>query len=416
MEPVIFHIDVNSAYLSWIAARQMHDGATVDLRDIPSVIGGDELSRHGIVLAKSMSAKAYGIKTGNPLRMARQQCPNLTVVPPDYRLFHKASKAMVTLLKEYSPKIQQFSVDECFLDYTNATHLFGPPIEAAHTIGNRIKNELGFTVNIGISNNKLLAKMASDFQKPNGVHTLFPSEIQSKMWGLPVGELFMCGHKTTAKLNRLGILTIGQLAQASPLLLENHLKSFGLLLHAYANGRDSSEVRKSNFEVVKGIGNSTTVPFNVTDRKDARLVLLSLCESIGLRLRHGGYCAGLAAVSIVNTEFGHHSHQRKLDVATDATSYLYVIVMELFDALWDGAPIRKLGVRVSELQDNTYYQQSLFTSFDFDRHKQLDRCMDDLRNKYGKTIVQRAAFLHSGLPPVTGGIGEEGYPMMTSLL
>ena len=416
MKKVIFHIDVNSAYLSWMAARRLHEGAMVDLRDIPSVIGGDELSRHGIVLAKSIPAKAFGIKTGNPLRLALQQCPELTIVPPDYQVFQKASKDMVNLLKEYSPKIQQFSVDECFLDYSNTEHLFGPPLEAANTIRDRVKNELGYTVNIGISSNKLLAKMASEFEKPDKVHTLFPEEIEDKMWPLPVGELFMCGRRTTLKLHRMGIRSIGQLAAANPKILEREMKSFGLLMHAYANGIDTSDVRASNHEVVKGIGNSTTVRFDVTERKDAHLVLLSLCESVAMRLRQGNYCAGLVSVSIVTNEFQGAGHQRKLDVVTDATTYIHEVAKDLFDQLWDGTPIRKLGVRVSELQGNTYYQQSLFNDFQFEKHKQLDSCVDTLRMKYGKNVVQRASFIHSGLSPVTGGIGEDGYPLMTSIL
>jgi len=208
---IIFHLDVNSAYLSWTAAYRLQQGHTLDLRTIPSVIGGDELSRHGIVLAKSMSAKKYGIKTGNPLRTALQQCPHLTIIPPDYHLYSKASKAIVSILREYSPHVQQFSVDECFLDYTSMNNLFSSPLEAAKTISNRVRIELGFTINIGISTNKLLAKMASDFQKPNGIHTLFYDEIASKMWPLPVGDLFMVGRKTQAKLHALGILTIGDL-------------------------------------------------------------------------------------------------------------------------------------------------------------------------------------------------------------
>lgn len=416
LDSIIFHVDVNSAYLSWIAAQRVYDGDPVDLRDIPSVIGGDELSRHGIVLAKSISAKAYGIKTGNPLRTAREQCPNLTIVPPDYYLFQKASRAMVDLLKEYSPKVQQFSVDECFIDYSNMSHLFGSPLEAAYEIKDRIKKELGFTVNVGVSSNKLLAKMASEFLKPDRVHTLYPEEVPTKMWPLPVGELFMCGRKTTAKLNAMGIRTIGDLAKAPLNELEYHLKSFGLMMYAYANGIDKSPVRKSNFEVVKGMGNSTTVKFDVIDRSDAYLVLLSLCESVGMRLRQGEFCAGLAAVSIVSNKFIGGSHQRKLDVATDSTSYLFEIIKELFEELWDGAPIRKLGVRVSELQDNTYFQISLFENFDFVKHKQIDDVVDLVRKRYGKKAIYRASFLHSGLSPITGGIGEDGYPIMTSIL
>lgn len=413
---IIFHLDVNSAYLSWTAAYRLQQGFTVDLREIPCVIGGDELSRHGIVLAKSMSAKKYGIQTGNPLRLALEQCPNLTIVPPDYSLYQKASKAMVAILREYSPHVQQFSVDECFLDYTDMEHLFGSPLEAAYSIKERIKKELGFTINIGISTNKLLAKMASDFQKPDRIHTLFPHEIQRKMWPLPVGDLFMVGRQTSKKLHQLGIHTIGDLARTAPETLTYHFKSFGLMLYQYANGIDSAVVRKSNFEVIKGIGNSTTVPFDVLTADDAYLVLLSLCESVGMRLRHSNFCTGLVGISIVSNEFNACSHQRKIDVATDSTTYIYTICKELFDELWEHYPIRKLGVRVTDLQDNTYFQSSFLVQFDFIRQKQLDDCMDSIRIKYGKRTIQRASFIHSGMSPITGGIGEEGYPVMTSIL
>jgi len=413
---IIFHLDVNSAYLSWTATHRLQQGYTVDLRDIPCVIGGDELSRHGIVLAKSMAAKKCGIQTGNPLRLALEQCPELTIIPPDYTLYQKASKAMIAILKEYSPHVQQFSVDECFLDYTDMEHLFGSHLEAAFAIKERIKNELGFTINIGISTNKLLAKMASDFQKPDRIHTLFPDEIQRKMWPLPVSDLFMVGRQTSKKLHSLGIHTIGQLARTAPSILTTHFKSFGLMIYQYANGIDSATVKTSNFEVVKGMGNSTTVHFDVLTADDAYLVLLSLCESIGMRLRHASFCAGLIGISIITNEFSGASHQRKMDVATDSTTYLFSICKELFDELWDGSPIRKLGVRTTDLQENTYFQSSFLVQFDFIRQKQLDACVDSLRLKYGKKTIQRASFIHSGLSPITGGIGEEGYPVMTSIL
>ena len=259
-ERIIFHLDVNSAYLSWTAAHRLQQGHTLDIRTVPCVIGGDELSRHGIVLAKSIPAKKYGIQTGNPLRLALEQCPKLMVFPPDYELYAKASKAMVSILREYSPKVQQFSVDECFMDYTSMSHLFGDPMEAAYSIKNRIRDELGFTMNVGISTNKLLAKMASDFSKPDKVHSLWKHEIPAKMWPLPVSDLFMVGRQTAKKLYQLGILTIGDLAHTPLSILTTHFKSFGILIHQFANGIDAATVKSSNFEVVKGMGNSTTVP------------------------------------------------------------------------------------------------------------------------------------------------------------
>lgn len=416
-ERIIFHVDVNSAYLSWTAAYRLQQGHTLDIRTIPCVIGGDELSRHGIVLAKSIPAKKYGIRTGNPLRTALEQCPDLMIVPPDYALYSTASKAMVAILREYTPKVQQFSVDECFLDYTNMENLFGTPLEAAHTIKNRIRDELGFTISVGISTNKLLAKMASDFAGPDMIHTLWKNEIPDKMWPLPVSDLFMVGRQTTRKLHRLGVRTIGDLARTPLDTLTYHFKSFGIMIHQFANGVDAATVKSSNFEVVKGIGNSTTVRFDVTDPDQAYLVLLSLCESVGMRLRHKDFCTGLVAVSIVTNAFDYMSHQRKLAVATDSTTYIHSITKELFDELWDHkTPIRKLGVRVTDLQDNTYFQQSLLVNFDFEKQKKIDTFVDELRCRYGKGSIQRASFIHSGLSPITGGIGEDGYPVMTSVL
>lgn len=200
MEKIIYHVDVNSAFLSWEASYRVNVlGESTDLRDIPSVIGGDEKSRHGIVLAKSVPAKAYGIKTGEPLMSVRQKCPKIVVAPPNYPMYVDASKALMNLLYEYTPNIHQYSIDESFCDMTGSSKLFGSPVVMAEMIKDRIKNELGFTVNIGISNNKLLAKIASDFKKPDRVHTLFPWEIKKKMWPLPVSDLFYVGKATERK-------------------------------------------------------------------------------------------------------------------------------------------------------------------------------------------------------------------------
>jgi DNA polymerase-4 len=294
---IVFHIDVNSAYLSWEAVNRLQYGDTVDLRTIPSVVGGDESTRHGIVLAKSIPAKKYKIKTGETLFSARMKCPHLVVVPPHYDLYMRCSAAMHKILEEYSPCVQQFSIDEYFLDYTNMEKHFGKPIDAAFQIKNRIKKELGFTVNIGISTNKLLAKMASEFEKPDKVHTLFPYEIPEKMWPLPVENLFMVGRATAPKLRSKNIFTIGQLANTDPELLKYWLKSHGLLIWQYANGMDESPLRSEGLPI-KGIGNSTTIAFDVTDKKTACMVLLSLTETVTMRLRDVKKCAYVISVSL----------------------------------------------------------------------------------------------------------------------
>jgi len=413
---IIFHVDVNSAYLSWEAAYRMQQGSSLDLRDIPSVVGGDVESRHGIVLAKSIPAKKHGIKTGETLYSARQKCPELVVIPPHYELYMMCSNSLIEILNEYTPSIQRFSIDEVFLDLTGAIKKYGDPIELAYSMKDRIKKELGFTVNIGISTNKLLSKIASDFKKPDMVHTLFPWEIKEKMWPLPVEDLFMVGKATAPKLHKLNIYTIGDLARYDPEIIKSHLKSFGIMIWNFANGNEDSEVRKSNFINIKGIGNSTTISFDVEDRNTIYLILLSLSEMVGMRLRHTQNCCRLVAVSIKSSDFICYSRQRKFQCPTDSTSKIWNIACELFDEVWKGEPVRNVGIRVSELCSNEFTQASLFDEKNIDKIKALDRAMDSIRLKYGTTSVIRGVFLHSGLPPINGGIGEESFPVMTSIL
>ena len=255
MTPVIFHIDVNSAYLSWTAVEQLKNGAGTDLRMIPSIIGGDQKSRHGVVLAKSIPAKRYGIRTGEPVANAFRKCPNLVMEPPDHKMYREKSRMLMDYLRTFTKEIEQVSVDECYVDMTQAMEGFYSPVDAAMLIKNGVREKFGFTVNVGISSNKLLAKMASDFEKPDKVHTLFPEEIRVKMWPLPIGELYMAGHSSVEILKKLEILTIGDLAQADPRLITLHLKSHGQMLWEFANGIDHSSVQSQQAEA-KGVGNS----------------------------------------------------------------------------------------------------------------------------------------------------------------
>ena len=289
MQPVIFHIDVNSAFLSWEATYRMRElGSPEDLRLIPVVVGGSEESRHGIVLAKSESAKKYGIITGEPLVDARRKCPGLRTVPANFPIYVKYSRQLQELLKDYSPDIEQHSIDESFVDMTGTSQLFGPPIEAAHKIKDRVEKELGFTVNIGISTNKLLAKMASDFKKPNMVHTLFPEEIETKMWPLPVSELFFVGRQTAKRLYSLGIFTIGDLAKTDKKIIHDNLKSHGDVIWEFANGIGDSMDKVANKDATpanRGYSNETTIAFDVTDAHTAKEILLSLTETVAARIR-----------------------------------------------------------------------------------------------------------------------------------
>lgn len=232
----IFHVDANSAYLSWEAVYRLQQGDSLDLRTVPSVVGGDPKTRHGIVLTKSIPAKKFNIQTGETLWSAVQKCPNLIIVPPDYGLYRQCSDSMVEILREYSPLVQRFSVDECFVDFSGMGLLSNDPVASAHEIKDRIKTELGFTVNIGVSTNKLLAKMASELKKPDLEHTIFPEEVPTKMWPLNIEELFMVGRATSKKLRSRGIKTIGDPANFKLEWIRSFLKSHGVLIWHYANG------------------------------------------------------------------------------------------------------------------------------------------------------------------------------------
>ncbi|HEY8889355.1 MAG TPA: DNA polymerase IV [Clostridium sp.] len=416
MSRLIFHIDANSAYLSWEAAYRLQQGEQLDLRTVPSVIGGDEESRHGIVLTKSIPAKKFDIHTGETLYNARAKCPGLVIVPPRYWLYMKCSATMHQIFQEYTPKIQRFSIDESFLDFSNMEHLYPDYMELAETIKARIKNELGFTVNIGISNNKLLAKVASDFRKPDNIHTLFPNEIKTKMWPLPVEDLFMIGRATAPKLHNLNINTIGELANYNIEILKNKLKSHGQVIWNYANGIECSEVRKSNYIEMKGIGNSTTIAFDVEDCDTAHKVLLSLCETVSMRLRDSQNCCTVVSISVRGSDMISYSRQKKLKVATDSTRKIHDVACYLFDNVWKGNPIRHLGVHITDFCGNDFYQCSLLDTFDYVKDSRLNKAIDEIRLKYGHKAISRSCFIHSGLSPMCGGIGEDDYPLMSAML
>ena len=391
--PIIFHIDVNSAFLSWTALEKLQNGYETDLRLIPSIIGGDQAKRHGVVLAKSHPAKAYGIQTGEPVVNAFRKCPNLVMEAPDHHMYSRRSKEMIAFLAGVCPDLEQVSIDECFMDYTPISHLYPSPAEAAAYIKDTIYNRFGFTVNIGISDRKVLAKMASDFEKPNKIHTLFASEIAAKLWPLPVSDLFMCGHSSCETLRKLGIRTIGQLAAADPDILEAHLKSHGITLWKFANGADESRV-ETRQERAKGVGNSTTLASDVLTREDAYPVLKSLAESVSRRLRSSHELAGNVCTEIKYATFQSVSHQTNLSTPSASTETIYHTACALFDELWNGEPVRLLGIRTSRLvQDNEPIQLSLFDYMEekpkAEKQKKLDAALDAIRSKYGAEAIKR---------------------------
>lgn len=395
MRQIIFHVDVNSAFLSWEAVYRLTElGETEDLREIPSAVCGDIKTRHGIILAKSIPASGRGVKTAQSISEALRNCPNLRMVPPRRDLYQRCSKAFMDILREFSPVVEPFSIDEAFMDMTGTATLWGEPVTAANRIKDKIRDDLGFTVNIGISTNKLLAKMASDFQKPDRVHTLFPEEIEEKMWPLPVGDLFFCGRVTAQRLASFGIRSIGDLAHTDVSFLRDQFKKQGELLRAFANGEDVSLVTEEKPDN-KGYGNSVTLPFDVTDSQEAHRVLLSLCEKVGTRIRKDGVKVSVIAVSFKSPELKTRRHQRTLETFTNQTQELYRQVTQIFDELWDErTPIRLLGVHTSGVEDeNAQAQLNMFTMENQDKYSKLDNAIDQIREKYGERSVFRATYL-----------------------
>ena len=389
MERIIFHIDVNSAFLSWEAARIVRDGGE-DIRLIPSVIGGDPNKRTGVVLAKSIPAKKYGIKTGEPLSAALRKCPNLFIARPDFSLYEKNSRAFMDICRDYTPTLEKFSIDECFLDMSGMHLIYPDPIATAHEIKDRIYRELGFTVNVGIGSNKLLAKMASDFEKPNKVHTLMSDEVETKMWKLPVRELFSVGASTAARLERSHIYTVGDLARRSVKAVQAIVGvKFGELIHAYANGVDNSPV-SSQTEEAKGYSISTTFEEDITSMTDAKAILLMLSDSVSARMRADGAQAYCIGVTVRTGEFKNSSHQRKLFEATDITSDIYNVSSELIGELWDGhTPIRLIGISLTSLTRGESEQISFFEDEDKEKKRKIDKTVDNIRNKFGSETVVR---------------------------
>lgn len=392
-QKIMFHIDVNSAFLSWEAVHRLTvEGVEEDLRLVPSIVGGDRAQRHGVVLAKSTPAKKFGIVTGEPIAHALQKCPDLLIVPSRHHIYEQYSAKFMAILKEYSPVVEQYSIDEAFMDMTGMEQLFGPPIECAYKIKDRIKNELGFTVNVGISTNHLLAKMAGDLKKPDLVHTLFPEEIETKMWPLPVEDLFFVGKATAAKLHTLGIHTIGELAKSNREMLHSHLKSTGDTIWKFANGIDEVVSGRKNQEA-KGYSNETTLAHDVTDRREAEEILLALVEQVSGRLRADGKKAEVVSVGIKDAWFVSSSHQCVLTNPTAGTRELYEHACRLLSEFWDGKPIRLLNFYASRLTEEEGRQLSLFDTTDYEKQEKAERAMDSIREKFGAGAIKRAAFL-----------------------
>lgn len=402
MENIFFHIDVNSAFLSWTAVELLKESYGLDIRTVPSVVAGDPKTRTGVVLAKSIPCKKYNIVTGEPLYSAMTKCPTLLVFPTNFDKYIYYSNQMKLILENYSDKIEKFSIDEYFITYIP---LLGNYMEVAKNIQKDIFSKLGFTVNIGISSNRLLAKMASDFEKPNKIHTLFLNEIKDKMWPLSVSDLFLVGPSTSKKLKSLGITTIGKLANCDANLLVKHFHSHGRVIHDFANGLENSHIRQ--FSKTKSVGNSGTSIHDITSAEFAYYFILGVVENVTMRLRSINMKAKTIALDIKNSSLQVYSKSITIDTPTDITNVIYNISKKLFDNLWNGDPIRHIGINLSNLVDLESTQLNLF-DVDLVKNIKLDSTIDNIRKNMGDNgLIMRGCFVNSEIKSTIGGSLEK---------
>ncbi len=418
-ERCIFHVDVNSAFLSWSALKQLkEEPGSIDLRTIPSAVGGDIQTRHGVVTAKSIPAKRYGVKTGEPVAQALRKCPSLVLVKSDFKVYREYSRAFISILKEYTDLVEQVSIDEAYLDMTNSRYVSFSrdegdcpwPLNVANRIRERVHSELGFTVNVGISVNKLLAKMASDFEKPDKVHTLYPEEIAAKMWPLPVGELHGCGGATSRKLEKYGIHTIGDAAALSLQVLQMNLgQKAGEYIWKSANGMGSDKVRPQR-EKAKSYSNEETTSHDITKenyQSEGIEILRRLSYKVSARMEKGGVYAQTIGVNVKTDDFRRHSRQITISSPTREAEMIFsqakVLMKEMLfgkeGLLDEGRGVRLIGVGCSGLSDGSYRQMDLFSwasgaSEREEAHRKkekLEAMMEKVRGKYGQGAISKGA-------------------------
>lgn len=398
MKKLIFHVDVNSAFLSWEATKRVKNGES-DIRLIPSAIGGDREKRVGVVLAKSIPAKKFGIKTGEPIGVALQKCPELFVCKPDFLLYEKSSHDFMSICRQYSPVVEKYSIDECFVDMSGMDRIYSDTVSVAEEIKNIIRDTLGFTVNIGVSDTKILAKMASDFEKPDRVHTLFSYEIEKKMWPLPIERLFSIGGSTSEKLKAVGIKSIGDLAKMELKSVQSLVgDKRGLQIYNYANGIDDSFVSDA-VEEAKGYSVSTTLEKDIKTEDEAERIFLALADSVSARMRADGVLAQSISITIRDNRFVDRSHQRKSEEPTDITSEIFKVCMELFGELWDKkTPLRLMGISLTSIVKTNEAQVSVFgVDNQKERSRKLDRTIDTIRSQFGSDKIVRGVNYRSSI-------------------
>ena len=389
MRRVIFHIDVNSAFLSWSAVKLLQEGQA-DIRLVPSVVSGDPSDRRSIITAASIPAKKLGIKTAQPVSMALRSCPSLVIVRGDWDWYKRCSQGFIEICRSYSPVLQQFSIDECFIDMT--FRLAGrDPVEVATQLKEQIRQTLGFTVNVGVGSNKLLAKMASDFEKPDKVHTLWEEEIPQKMWPLGVRDLLWVGKKTEERLVTYGIKTIGDLAKLGLGSLSQLVgQKFALQLHENANGRDDSPVETEVSEA-KSYSAERTFREDLSDPKDIDRALFNVACIVAHRIRKDHFRAATVSVFVKYKDFSVSQKQCQLPQPTDVTALILADARRILAEAWDGVtPIRQVGLGVSKLTHEAAEQMSLFEDPKMDFYREWDRQYDAKHSR--ETRVSREEF------------------------
>lgn len=391
-ERIIFHIDVNNAFLSWTAVQLLDEGYNIDIRKIPAIIAGDESKRHGIVLAKSPIAKKYGIVTAETIYQAKMKCPNLKIFSPNHEIYQRKSKQLMDYLKTFTPIMEQFSIDECFLDMTGTKYLYANYLELAYKIKDEIKEKFGFTVNVGIGNNKLCAKMASDFEKPDKVHTLLRSEIKEKLWPLPVNDLFMCGKKTSIELNKMNIYTIKDLAEFDFQKLEKKFKSQAKYLKQAAWGIDESKVEERK-DKRQSISTTRTLPHDEENSEKLKEVLFMQTEDVCRQLREKNLYASTIAIIYKDKYFKSTTVQEQLENVTDNTKEILKKINSLFEKSYNNIPVRLIGVRLANLTEFKNTQVSLFDieSDDNSKEESIQKTIDKINKKFGSSLIMLAS-------------------------
>ncbi len=404
MDRVILHVDMNNFFASVECADRP------ELWQQPVAVAGDVQARHGIILAKNQVAKAYGVQTGESIAEARRKCPRIVLLPPHMDRYRQISDKARAIYAQYTDRVESFGIDECWLDVTGNGRLWGEEYgEAiAHEIRCRIKAELGVTVSVGVSFNKIFAKMGSDYKKPDAVTVISRENFRELLWPLPVGDLIFVGRSTVQKLWYMQIRTVGDLARAEPERLDAALGKCGLMAWNFANGMDGSPVLLDGQEYpIKSIGNSTTTPVDMVTRRDAEIVLAQLCQSVATRLRESDMRCTTVKLSLRSTDLSWKQRQ-KGTVATCLENDLWREAMALYDACHDGRPLRSIGVTACNLIENGERQLCMFDG-DTCRHAALESLggvLDGLRARYGARAVRRGLLLEGGI--LIDGVPPQG--------